>query len=172
MFSLCFYYTGFFFFLAPRGLGDLCSPTKDGTCAPCSGSSESEPLDCQGIPYIGFWIKISCLVCPKVHVHVKTQKNENNGQRIKASQALISLPVSVFSKHKTSKSRCNTRPIVQLKCSLYMPKPYVCVCLQCTRTTHTHIQTPEWKDHIHSSKVFEKTSHSDVLSVLKAGVSM
>ena len=34
---------------APRSMQDLSSPTRDGTCAPCSGSSESKPLDRQGI---------------------------------------------------------------------------------------------------------------------------
>ena len=38
----------FFFFAA--GLQDLSSPTRDGTQTPCSGSSETQPLDRQGSP--------------------------------------------------------------------------------------------------------------------------
>ena len=34
----------------PHGMQDLCSPTRDQTCTPCSGSVESQPLDCQGSP--------------------------------------------------------------------------------------------------------------------------
>ena len=39
-----------FFFATPRGMQYLSSSTRDGTLAPCSGSMESEPLYCQGIP--------------------------------------------------------------------------------------------------------------------------
>ena len=39
-----------FFFFWPRGTQDLSSLTRDGTCTPCSGSMESQPLDCQGSP--------------------------------------------------------------------------------------------------------------------------
>ena len=35
----------------PCGLWDLGSPTRDQTLASCSGSSESKPLDHQGIPH-------------------------------------------------------------------------------------------------------------------------
>ena len=37
-----------FFLAVPCGLRDLCSPTRDWTRAPCSGSVESQPLDRQG----------------------------------------------------------------------------------------------------------------------------
>ena len=40
----------FFFLAVPRSMWDLSSPTRDRTRAPCSGSAESQPLDCQGIP--------------------------------------------------------------------------------------------------------------------------
>ena len=44
-----------FFLALPRGLRDLSSPNRDGACAPCSGSRESQPLDRQGIPrHAGF----------------------------------------------------------------------------------------------------------------------
>ena len=40
--SFLFFYMYIFNFLAtPRGMRDLCSPTRDGTCAPCIGSVES-----------------------------------------------------------------------------------------------------------------------------------
>ena len=34
----------------PQGMWDLISLTRDRTCAPCTGSTESYPLDCQGSP--------------------------------------------------------------------------------------------------------------------------
>ena len=34
---------------------DLSSPTRDRTRSPCSGSTESSPLDHQGIPESGNW---------------------------------------------------------------------------------------------------------------------
>ena len=37
---------------------DLSSPTRDGTRAPCSGSTESQPLDCQGSPHMYFLIVV------------------------------------------------------------------------------------------------------------------
>ena len=40
----------FWFLASPLGLGDLSSPTRDRTQAPCSVSAKSYPLDCQGIP--------------------------------------------------------------------------------------------------------------------------
>ena len=50
----------FFKFLATsHGMWDLSSLTRDQTCAPCSGSAESEPLDRQGSPTVlslkGWW---------------------------------------------------------------------------------------------------------------------
>ena len=48
-FSVCI--CAYFFFLAmPHGMWDLSSPTRDRTCAPCSGSMKSQPLDGQGSP--------------------------------------------------------------------------------------------------------------------------
>ena len=44
----------FIFLAALQGLWDLSSPTRDGTQAPCSGSSESQPLDRQGSPWTTF----------------------------------------------------------------------------------------------------------------------
>ena len=44
----------FFFLTAPCGMRDLISPTRAQTPAPCSGISESEPLDCQGTPLDDF----------------------------------------------------------------------------------------------------------------------
>ena len=38
----------FFFLFWPHGLRNLSSLTRDRTCAPCSGSTESKPLDFQG----------------------------------------------------------------------------------------------------------------------------
>ena len=44
-------WTFFFFFLvSPRGMQDLSSLTRDWTCAPCSGSVASSPLEHQGSP--------------------------------------------------------------------------------------------------------------------------
>ena len=46
----------FFPFLAtPRGMWDLSSPIRDGTCVPCSGSTESQPLDRQGSPIFPYF---------------------------------------------------------------------------------------------------------------------
>ena len=39
-----------FFLVALHGFWDLSSPKRDRTQAPCSGSTESQPLDLQGIP--------------------------------------------------------------------------------------------------------------------------
>jgi len=36
---------------ALHSMWNLISPTSDGTCSLCSGSAESQPLDCQGIPW-------------------------------------------------------------------------------------------------------------------------
>ena len=41
--------TLFFFFATQGGMWDLSSPTRDQTGAPCSGSTESRALNCQGI---------------------------------------------------------------------------------------------------------------------------
>ena len=38
------------FWAAPCGMWDLHSPTRDGTCTPCTGSAASSPLDHQGRP--------------------------------------------------------------------------------------------------------------------------
>ena len=39
------------YFLATlRGVWDLSSPTRDRICTHCIGSTESQPLDCQGSP--------------------------------------------------------------------------------------------------------------------------
>ena len=43
----------FFFFGWAPGLRNPSSPTRDRTCAPHSGSAESQPLDRQGIPRNG-----------------------------------------------------------------------------------------------------------------------
>ena len=40
----------FFFLATPRGMWDFGSLTGELTCAPCSGSTESQPLNCQGGP--------------------------------------------------------------------------------------------------------------------------
>ena len=37
-----------FALVTPRGTQDLSSPIRDQTCTPCSGSTESQPLDHQG----------------------------------------------------------------------------------------------------------------------------
>ena len=48
---LSFYFYLFIYFLAsPRVMWDLSSLTRVRTHDPCSGSRESQPLDCQGIP--------------------------------------------------------------------------------------------------------------------------
>ena len=56
------FFVNFFFWLCvPCGVWDLSSPAKDRTCAPCSRSAESLPLDCQGSPCESFvfnWIKV------------------------------------------------------------------------------------------------------------------
>ena len=38
------------FFFWPHGMWDPNPPTRDWTCAPCIGSTESQPLDLQGSP--------------------------------------------------------------------------------------------------------------------------
>ena len=43
--------TSFFLFAALQGMQDLSSLTRDQTCAPCSGSVESQPLNHQGNPF-------------------------------------------------------------------------------------------------------------------------
>ena len=46
-----------FFLATPHSLWDLPSPTRDGTCIPCRGSTESQPLDRKGIPASKtFWL--------------------------------------------------------------------------------------------------------------------
>ena len=48
-----FFFLWLFAFLAmPPACGIFSSPTRDLTHAPCSGSSESQPLDLQGSPNI------------------------------------------------------------------------------------------------------------------------
>ena len=54
MWTLFFLMILFFFVGHTTGLQDLSYLTKDWTCAPCSGSKESLPLDCQGVSYM--WI--------------------------------------------------------------------------------------------------------------------
>ena len=44
----------FLFLATQRGMRDLSSPTRDRTHVPCSRSSESQPLDCQGSPYLPY----------------------------------------------------------------------------------------------------------------------
>ena len=44
----------FFFLASPCGLQDLSSQKRNQNHAPCSGSTASEPQDCQGIPCISF----------------------------------------------------------------------------------------------------------------------
>ena len=44
------FYFIYLFLAAPRGMWDLSSPTRDGTQAACSGSTESYLLDHQGSP--------------------------------------------------------------------------------------------------------------------------
>ena len=39
-----------FFFFGHMGMWVLSAPTRDRTCAPCSGSMESSPVDHPGIP--------------------------------------------------------------------------------------------------------------------------
>ena len=39
-----------FFLAAPRSIQDFSPPTRDGTGAPCSGRTDSQQLDRQGIP--------------------------------------------------------------------------------------------------------------------------
>ena len=52
--KVCFLF--FNFLAALHGMWDLSSPTRDGTCTLCSGSTESQPLDLQGSPsLIVFW---------------------------------------------------------------------------------------------------------------------
>ena len=46
--KVCFLF--FNFLAALHGMWDLSSPTRDGTCTLCSGSTESQPLDLQGSP--------------------------------------------------------------------------------------------------------------------------
>ena len=41
-----------FYLAALRGMWDLSSLTRDPTGAPCIGSGKSEPLDCQGSPWV------------------------------------------------------------------------------------------------------------------------
>ena len=49
---------GLFFLAVTCGTWDLGSPSKGRTCAPCSGSAESQPLDHQGNPYLlGFGMR-------------------------------------------------------------------------------------------------------------------
>ena len=48
MLHLGAFFLSFFFFAVLHGVWDLSSLTRDGTCAPCSGSTESQPLDHQG----------------------------------------------------------------------------------------------------------------------------
>ena len=49
--QVVFYFVVVVAFLAlPCGMQDLSSPTRDQTYAPCSGSTEFYPLDCQGSP--------------------------------------------------------------------------------------------------------------------------
>ena len=42
----------FFFFFWQRHMWDPSSPTRDRTCTPRGGSMESQPLDCQGSPWV------------------------------------------------------------------------------------------------------------------------
>ena len=41
------------YFGSTQGMWDLSSPTRDRTCAPCTGSSASQPLDQEGSPQKG-----------------------------------------------------------------------------------------------------------------------
>ena len=55
-----FFFFSFFFILAAwHVVSYLSSWTRDGTCAPCFGSLESQPLDYQGSPSPSFFIGIS-----------------------------------------------------------------------------------------------------------------
>ena len=49
--SLYLFINEFFCLVVPCGMQDLSFPTRDWTCAPCSRSAESYPLDCQGSPF-------------------------------------------------------------------------------------------------------------------------
>ena len=50
-YSLCEFF--FFFFLAALcSMRDLSSPTRDQTCAPCSGSTESNHWTARDVPYV------------------------------------------------------------------------------------------------------------------------
>lgn len=40
----------FFFLAVPQGLQDINSPTRDQAPGPCSETTESKPMDCQGSP--------------------------------------------------------------------------------------------------------------------------
>ena len=48
------FFLSFFSLAAPDSLQNLSSPTRNQTLAPCSGSTESWPLDHQGIPWLFF----------------------------------------------------------------------------------------------------------------------
>ena len=41
------YFLNIHLFIWPSGIQVLSSLTRDRTCAPCSGSTESQPLDCR-----------------------------------------------------------------------------------------------------------------------------
>ena len=43
-------FTLFSFLVTPHSIQDPTSPTRDRSCARCSGGAESEPLDLQGSP--------------------------------------------------------------------------------------------------------------------------
>ena len=47
----------FFFLVMQCGLQDLSCLTRNEIHVPCSGSTESHPLDCQGIPSFSLFLK-------------------------------------------------------------------------------------------------------------------
>ena len=51
------------FLALPRDMQDLSAPARAGTRAPCSGSAESQPLDCRKVPSSHFCHQV-CLQFP------------------------------------------------------------------------------------------------------------
>ena len=61
---------GFVYFLAaPCSVWDLSSPTRNQTQAPCTGSTESSPLDHQGSLYHKTVNKVPCAIQEDLIVH-------------------------------------------------------------------------------------------------------
>ena len=75
----------FFFFFFAMWHEDLSSPTRDGTCTPCSGGTKSYPLDSQGSPQLVFLGELCCICVrwnhPMPYTHIPAWENRE-GQSV------------------------------------------------------------------------------------------